>query len=430
MFGLRAAAGQLLSDADDVDGAPVVAVLSYVTWKDAYSGDPSVIGSTFWMNTRPVTVVGVAPEGFYGDRISRTPPEFYLPIATIPDETGGKGFRDPKQNWLDIIGRVKPGTALGPLQEKLSAELKQVHSTDPEFTAADIAKTHVGLASGGAGTQSMQNDYASNLKLLLGISALVLLIACANMANLLLVRAMGRKAEMSVRTALGAMRGRIVRQLLTESLLLAGMGGVAALVVSYAAARLLLMLAFPGEQHVSISASPSLEVLGFALGVSVLTGVMFGVAPALMSAKAGPADALRSGTRTTAGGASLLQRVLVVLQAALSVVLLVAAGLFAQSLARLQHAEMKLETKNRYIIHFNAQAAGYKDDQVAALYRELADRFHAIPGVVEVGVSTFTPMEDNNNGYGIQRVGQQDVYRDAANVIVNPEYFVRWEHVF
>ncbi|WP_446744803.1 ADOP family duplicated permease [Silvibacterium acidisoli] len=423
MFGLRAAAGRLLSDADDVAGAPVIAVMSYVTWKDAYNSDASVVGSTFWMNTRPVTVVGVAPEGFYGDRISSTPPDFYLPIATIPDQAGGKGFRDPTQNWLDIIGRVKPGTALGPLQEKLSAELKQVHSTDPEFTAADIAKTHLVLTAGGAGTQSMQKDYASNLKLLLGISGLVLLIACANMANLLLVRGMGRKAEMSVRTALGAMRGRIVRQLLTESLLLAGMGGAAALAVSYGGARLLLMLAFPGEQHVSISASPSLEVLWFALGVSMLTGVMFGVAPALMGAKAAPADVLRSGARTTAGGASLLQRTLVVLQAALSVVLLVGAGLFAQSLGRLQHADMKLESKNRYIVHINAQAAGYKDDQVAALYRTLEDRFHAIPGVVKVGVSTFTPMEGNNDGYGIQLVGQQDVYRDATNIIVNPEYF-------
>lgn len=423
MFGLQPAVGRLLSDSDDVAGAPVVAVMSYATWKDAYNGDDSVAGSTFWMNTRPVTVVGVAPEGFYGDRMSSTPPDFYLPIATMPDEAGGKGFRDPTQNWLDMIGRVRPGTALGPLQEKLSAELKRIHATDPDFTVADIAKTHLVLTAGGAGTQTMQRDYASNLKLLMWISGLVLLIACANMANLLLVRGMGRKAEMSVRTALGAMRGRIVRQLLTESLLLAGLGGAAALAVSYGGARLLLMLAFPGEQHVPISASPSLEVLGFALGVSMLTGVMFGVAPALMSAKAAPADALRSGARTTAGGASLPQRVLVVLQAALSVVLLVGAGLFAQSLGRLQHADMKLESKNRYIVHINAQAAGYKDDQVGALYRTLEDRFHAIPGVVKVGVSTFTPMEGNNDGYGIQLEGQSNVYRDATNVIVNPEYF-------
>jgi len=423
MFGLQPAIGRLLSDTDDVAGAPVVAVMSYATWKDFYNSDDSVVGSTFWMNTKPVTVVGVAPQGFFGDRMSSTPPDFYLTIATMPDEAGGKTFRDPTQNWLDIIGRVKPGTALLPLQEKLTAQLKRVHATDPAFSAADIAKTHLVLTAGGAGTQSMQKDYASNLKLLMGISGVVLLIACANIANLLLVRGMGRKAELSVRAALGAMRGRIVRQLLTESLLLAGIGGAAALAVSYGGARMLLMLAFPGAQHVSISASPSVEGLGFALLVSMLTGVLFGVAPAMLGAKAPPADALRTGTRTTTGGTSLLQRGLVVLQAALSVVLLVGAGLFAQSLGRLQHTDMKLKPENRYIVHINAQAAGYKDDQVNALYRTLEERFHAIQGVVKVGVSTFTPMEGNDNGYDIQLVGQTNVYRDATTIIMNPEFF-------
>lgn len=423
MFGLQPAKGRLISDSDDVAGAPLVAVMSYSTWKNVYSGDDSVVGSTFWMNTKPVTVIGVAPEGFYGDRMSSTPPDFYLPIATVPDEMGGKGFRDPSQNWLDIIGRVKPGTALLPLQQKLSAELKRIYATDPHFSAADIAKAHLVLTAGGAGTQSMQESYASNLKLLMGIAGLVLMIACANIANLLLVRGMKRKMEMSVRTALGAMRARIVRQLLTESLLLAGIGGIAALAVSYGGARLLLALAFPGDQNLPISVRPSIEVLAFAVCVAIATGVLFGVAPALIGADAPPADALRNGTRTTAGGASLLQRGLVVLQAALSLVLLVGAVLFSQSLGKLQHTDMKLDSKNRYIVHINAQAAGYKSDQVSALYRTLEERFHAIPGVVKVGISTFTPMEGNDDGYGIQLIGQPDKHTSATNIIVNPEYF-------
>jgi predicted permease len=423
MFGLQPAAGRLLSDNDDVTGAPLVAVMSYTTWKNDYRGDDSVVGSTFWMNTRPMTVVGVAPEGFFGDRMSSRPPDFYLPIATMPNEAGAKGMRDPTQRWLDVIGRVRPGVAWGPLQEKLSAELKRVYAAAPDYSAADIAKAHIVLSPGGAGTRSMQKDYASNLKLLMWIAGLVLMIACANIANLLLVRGMQRKMEMSMRTALGAMRARIVRQLLTESLLLAGIGGIAALAVSYGGARLLLMLAFPGEEHVTISTRPSMEVLWFASCVAVATGVLFGVAPALMGAKAPPADALRSGTRMTAGGASLLQRGLVVLQAALSVVLLVGAGLFSQSLSSLQHTNMKLESKNRYIVHFNAQAAGYKDEQVNALYRTLEERFHTIPGVVKVGVSTFTPMEGNDDGYGVQRVGQPDAHVEATNIIVNADYF-------
>jgi macrolide transport system ATP-binding/permease protein len=423
MFGLHPATGRLLSDTDDVAGAPVVAVMSYTTWKDVYNGDDSVVGSTFWMNTKPVTVVGVAPEGFFGDRMSSTPPDFYLPVATMPDEAGGKSLRDPAQNWLDIIGRARPGVALRPLQEKLSAQLQRVYATGHDFSPADIAKTHLVLTAGGAGTQSMQESYASNLKLLIWIAALVLMIACANIANLLLVRGMQRKTEMSMRTALGAKRTRIVRQLLTESLLLAGIGGLAALAVSYGGARMLLILAFPGDQHVPISSLPSMEVLWFAVCMAMGTGVLFGLVPALLGAKAAPADALRNGTRTTTGGASLLQRGLVVLQAALSLVLLVGAGLFSQSLGRLQHTDMKLESKNRYIVHFNAQAAGYKDEQVNALYRILEERFHAIPSVVKVGVSTYTPMENNNNGEGIQLVGQPSMHRSASNIIVNAEYF-------
>jgi predicted permease len=234
---------------------------------------------------------------------------------------------------------------------------------------------------------------------------------------------MGRKAELSVRAALGAMRGRIVRQLLTESLLLSGIGGAVALAVSYAGARMLLMLAFPGEQHVPISASPSAQVLGFALGVSIIAGVLFGVAPALMGSKAPPEDALRSGTRTTARGASLLQRGLVVLQAAVSVVLLVGAGLFAQSLGKLQHADMKLQSKNRYIVYFYAQTASYTDTEMPALYRTLEERFHAIPGVVKVGMSTYTPMEGGDDGYDIQLSEQPNALRDVTDIVVNPEYF-------
>ncbi|MDR3452966.1 MAG: FtsX-like permease family protein, partial [Rhodoferax sp.] len=255
------------------------------------------------------------------------------------------------------------------------------------------------------------------------IAALVLLVACANIANLLLARGMGRKAEMSIRSALGAGRARIVRQLLTESVVLAGLGGLLGLGVSYLGARMLLLLAFPGQQGVPIDAAPSLLVIGFAFALSVATGVVFGIAPAWMAARTQPADALRSNARTTAQGATLLQRGLVVLQAALSLVLLVAAGLFAQSLSKLENSNMKLDARNRYIIHINPQAAGYATTQVEPLYRTIVDRFHALPGVVKVGLSTYTPMEENNWSTGVKLQGEPDPNKGSSWVKGTPEYF-------
>jgi predicted permease len=251
----------------------------------------------------------------------------------------------------------------------------------------------------------------------------VLLIACANIANLLLVRGMGRKAEMSVRTALGAARFRIVRQLLTESTVLAGLGGLAGLMVAYAGTRMLLALAFPGAEELPIKSSPSLPVLAFACGLSLLTGVLFGVAPAWISAQAQPADALRSGSRSKGGGASWLQRSLVILQASLSLILLVGAGLFSRSLNKLQSADLKLDSRNRYVVHINPQAAGYSQTQLESLYRTIEDRFHALPGITKVGLALYTPMEDDNWSDGIQVQGQPFLRADASIVKANPDYF-------
>jgi macrolide transport system ATP-binding/permease protein len=426
-FGLSPWTGRLLTDSDDRQGAAPTAVISYETWQHEFAGDPTVIGSTFWINTKAVTVVGVAPRGFYGDRLTSTPPDFYLPVESMLALANAPYVNEPTTTWLYLIGRVKPGVQLGPLQEKVNAVVRQTFATQKAFSTAegqrDLAKVHVFLTPGGAGIQTLQEDYASHLDMLMLISGLVLLIACANIANLLLVRGMGRRAEMSVRTALGAMRGRIVRQLLTESILLAGMGGLAGLALAYWGTRMLLMLAFPGEQNVPIAATPSPEVIAFAFLISMLTGILFGVAPAWITAQANPADALRNGTRTTAAGASLLQQSLVVMQAALSLVLLVGAGLFAQNLNKLQSTDLKLNAKNRYIVHINPQGAGYTQTQLEVLYRTMEERFHQVPGVIKVGISNYTPMEDNNwsNGIGVQ--GAPEIKGRLASFIkANGEY--------
>jgi predicted permease len=404
----------------------MTAVMSYHAWQRDYADDPAVIGGTFWVNTKPVTVVGIAPEGFYGDRMSSTPPDFYLPIESMPVLANVPYVHDPSVMWLYFVGRVKPGVALAPLQDKVSAVVRRSFELNKEYQTERgrplLARVHVVLSPGGGGIQQMQEQYASQLKLLMCVAGVVLLIACANIANLLLVRGMARRAELSVRVALGAMRGRIVRQLLTESVLLALMGGLIGLIVAYTGAEMLLRLAFAGATNLPIDARPSLPVIGFACGLAIVTGIVFGIAPAWIAGRSQPVEALR-GARTTASGASRLQRSLVVLQAALSLVLLVGAGLFSQSLNKVQSTDLKLDSKNRYIVHINPQAAGYPETKLEALYRTMEQQFHALPGVQKVGICTYTPMEDNNWGQGIQVLGQPILDKGASWVRGNGEYF-------
>jgi len=426
-FGLRPWAGRLFTGEDDTKGAPVIAVISYEAWKNSYAADPSVVGSTFWINTKPVTIAGIAPQGFYGDRLVGNPPDFFLPIESMSALANVTYVHDSNVKWLYIIGRIKPGTLLPALQQKISVLVQ--HSLAETKTFAEeqnkklLPKVHVVLTRGGAGIQELQEVYSSNLRLLMAVSGLVLLIACANIANLLLVRGMRRKLEMSIRTALGAARSRIVRQLLTESMVLALLGGVAGLVLAYAGTHVLLAFAFPDAHALPISPRPSPSVLAFAFTLSLLTGCLFGVAPAWIAAKTEPADALRTGTRGATSGSSLLQRGLVIAQAALSLVLLVCAGLFSQSLHKLQSTDLKLDSANRYIIHINPAAANYPQRQLEALYRSIEQRFHTLPGVKNVGLCTYTPMEDNNWSTGIMVQGQPDPHKSASFVRANPEYF-------
>jgi macrolide transport system ATP-binding/permease protein len=426
-FGLRPYSGRLLIDRDDVAGAPVMAVMSYAAWQRDYAGDVSVVGSTFWINTKPVTIAGISPAGFYGDRLSTTPPDFFLPIESMPALADAPYVHEPNVQWLYLVGRVRPGVQMAPLQQKLSSLVRQCFAETKTFSTGEgkrlLSKAHVVLTPGGAGIQDLQEQYGSNLRVLMTICSLILLIACANVANLLLVRGMARKPEISLRTALGAKRAQIVRQLLIESVLLAVASGVAGLLVSYAGTRMLLALAFGGAQRLPVDPSPSLPVLAFAFGLALLTGVLFGIAPAWITSQADPVDALRSGARTTGSEASLIQRALVVLQAGLSLVLLTGAGLFSYSLNKLEHTNLRLESKNRYIVHINPQAAGYSQRQLEALYRTIEERFHAIPGVKNVGISIYTPMEDNNWGTGVYVQGQPNLHSGASVVRINSEYF-------
>jgi len=395
--------GRVFADNDDTEGAAPALVLSYQAWESEFSSDPSIVGSTIFVQTKPFTVAGIAPRGFFGDRIRDNPPAFWIPISMEPLVAGpGTILHHQESNWLYPIGRVRPGTAIGPLQAKLSLALRQWLSTRPRYTenggASEIPKQHVTIVKGGGGIQSLQQETGDGLKMLMILSTVVLLIACANIANLLLARATARRTEISIRMALGAARMRLMRQIFTESVLLSCIGGLAGLAVAYLGSHLILSLAFPDAKTLPIQASPSLLVLGFAFLVSLLTGLIFGAAPAWVSSHAQPAEALRGSNRATSDRSSLPQKALVVFQAALSLVLLVGAVLMTRSLSNLEHQDFGIVTTNRYVLHFDPAGAGYTVDRVQALYREIESRFSALPGVKGVGLALYSPLEGDNWG--------------------------------
>jgi len=271
--------------------------------------------------------------------------------------------------------------------------------------AAELPKQHVNLAAGGGGIQNLQQRTGQGLWMLMILSSVVLLIACANIANLMLARATAHRTEISLRMALGAGLGRLVRQILTESVVLSFIGGLAGLAVAYAGSHLILTLAFPDAKSMPVQAGPSLPVLGFAFLVSLLTGILFGAAPAWLSSHAQPAEALRGSNRSTKDRSSLPQKALVIFQAALSLVLLVGAGLMTKSLTNLEHQNLGIATSNRYVLHLDPAGAGYTADRVPTLYREIESRFAALPGVTHVGLALYSPLEGQNWGQCVIQQG-------------------------
>jgi predicted permease len=431
-FGIGSFAGRVFSAADDTPGAAPVAVMSYWAWQSDYASDPTVVGSTLYMQGQPVTVVGIAPAGFFGDRVRGRPPALWLPLNLEPVIEGkNSNLNVPDSNWLYVIGRVKPGIGIGPLQAKITNALRVWLGSQERYTRSGgstiIPKQHVVITPGGGGIQNLQQETGKGLYLLMAISALVLLVACANVANLLLARGTMRKAETSIRMALGAARSRLIRQMLTESVLLACLGGLAGLVVAYEGSKTILSLAFPNMPHVPIDSSPSLPVLGFAFLLSLVTGVVFGIVPAWITSHSDPAEALRGINRSTRDRSSLPQKSLIVFQAALSLGLLVCAGLLTKSLRNLEHQDFGLQTTNRYVVHLDAAGAGYTPEKLPALYRTLEQRFGALPGVQGVGLALYSTLEGNNWGEGIEIAGRPEPgpneHNNSSWDRVSPQFF-------
>ncbi len=431
-FGIGAFAGRPLMPNDDVTGAAPAAVMSYQAWQSDYGSDPSVVGSTFYIQGQPVTIVGIAPRGFFGDRIRSRPPDIWMPLAIEPVINRDNTILNIQEaNWLYLIGRVKPGVGIGALQGRISNNLRNWLSTVPGYTenggSTVIPKQHVVITPGGGGIQNLQQETSKQLYLLMAISGLVLLVACANVANLLLARGTTRRADTSIRMALGAARSRLIQQMLTESVLLACAGGVVGLGVAYAGTRTILALAFPDAPQVPIDATPSLPVLGFAFLLSLVTGVIFGTVPAWITSHSDPAEALRGVNRTTRDRASMPQKWLIVFQAALSLILLVGAGMLTKSLRNMQHQDFGIQTANRYVVHFDPAGAGYTTERLPELYQKLEQQFGAIPGVQSVGLALYSPLEGNNWGEGIRVEGRPAPGPNDDNGSswdrVNPEFF-------
>ena len=413
MFGIGALAGRLFTSKDDTAGAPPVAVMSYHTWQEHFGLDPAVIGATFTINQLPCTVVGIAPPGFFGETLRSDPPDFWVPLSTEPAVLGRLTslLHSPELEWLYVIGRLKPGAEVAQAQSHLTVEVQQwlwktgwasatpEQRSDPALVDAarrEIAQQHIRLTPAGSGVDKMQTDYAAGLRLLMTVAGLVLLIACANIANLFLARGSASRLYTAVRAALGASRQRLIRQVLTESVLLAVLGGLAGLYVAYAGTHTILWLAFRGAQYLPIDASPSWPVLGFAFVLSLVTGMVFGAAPAWSASRVEPAEVLRGAGHSTGDHSSLARRSLVVVQVALSIVLLMGAGLLTKSLRNLEDQQFGFETRGRLIVHVNPALVAYPPGKLYGLYQQLQQRLTQIPGVLSASLSGYSPLGGNN----------------------------------
>ncbi len=401
-FGLGAFVGRTIQPSDDQPSATPVAMLSYRAWQQQYGSDPKVVGSNFILNGHPFTIIGITPPGFFGETLRSDPPDLWIPINQEPLFSGANSFLHHFQAWLRVIGRLKPGATVNAVPDRMTALIRQWLVNGSGMPAdwmagikAGLSKQVVKVVPAGTGVGDMKANYGDNLRILLGVCCLVLLIACANIANLLLARAAARRAQTSIRLALGASRRRLIRQALTESIVLSVLGGFAGLIVAYLGVKLIVALNFHGAKFVPIDATPSLAVLAFAFALSLVTGSLFGTAPAWFASRSEPAEALRGVNRSTHDRSSLPQKILVVFQATLSVVLLAGAGLLTRSLMNMQHQDFGYDTDRRVTISLTAPYSAYPQAKLDAMYRELQDRLSHMPGVERAALAQYTPLQDN-----------------------------------
>jgi predicted permease len=407
-LGVQPLLGRLLTDEDDKPSATPAAVLSYRYWQKRFSGDAGIVGKQINLNNVAFTVIGVTPQGFDGAGQVGDTRDITIPLALEPqlnaDPTRSRSY-GAGQWFLILMGRLKPGATLAQAQSRLENAFRQSVAehraarnayslaTDGQALGPLDPKDYprLALASGAQGEMNSREFYAPSLYLLLGVVVAVLLIACANVANLLLSRASSRQKEIGVRLALGASRGRLIRQLLTESVLLAAVGGALGLTLAmWIKDGLLAAGDWGGADLRGLEAKLDGRVLGFTMGLSLLTGLVFGLVPAWRATKVDLTPTLKdSGRGSSAASRSLFGRGLVVMQVALSLLLLIGAGLFVRTLVNLQRTDPGFNTKNLLLFNVSPLLNGYRDERLAQLYDRMTERLEALPGATKVTFSNL-----------------------------------------
>ncbi len=419
------------SDASTPESSPV-AVISYRYWQQMFAGDPAIVGRSITINRTLFTVIGVMPPKFEGVTVNKESMDMWLPVTMQQEVMLQPSLLEQHGLfWMHIMARRDPAVPLGQAQAWVINQVQRfmIDREGAQITSdrrKEIQKIYVDLLRGDHGISDLREMYQQPLNILMGVVMLVLLIACANLANFLLAKAATREREIATRLALGSSRRRIVRQILLEALLLSFTGGALGLALAYMGTRALIAFVADGAKNTPLEARPDLHVLLFTLAVSLFTGVLFGVAPALRVSRISVAPSLGASARTAAssGGSTgrLLPKLLVVSQVTLSLVLLASAGLFLRTLRNLENQDFGFNRRNLLLVKFSAKFAGYKPEQLNALYARLMDRMNALPGVRSatfsgqpaliqgnwdspIRIRSYQPAPNEDIGTSLNRVG-------------------------
>ncbi|HXR74492.1 MAG TPA: ABC transporter permease [Bryobacteraceae bacterium] len=417
-LGVSPAAGRLISSEDDRPGATPVAVISFATSQNRFGGPPNAIGQPILIDNVPFTVIGVAPPEFFGVD-PEAAPDLYLPLHTnvLVDGAGtARLYSDENFYWIEMMGRLRPGVSMAQAQAALAPRFHQWVATTASTDGERANLPALTLNPGAAGLGSLRRRYSKPLYVLLAMVVLILAIVCANIANLLLARAAARRREMAVRLSLGAGRFRLVRQLLTESVMLASLGGALGALFAIWGVRSLTFLLSHGQENFTLHSELNWNVLGVTAALSVVCGLLFGVAPAIQSTRPDVMPALKNGRG--GGPRRRAQHVLVVAQIAISFLLLVAAGLFVRTLDKLHSVQLGYARENILLFSLNARQAGHRAPEITTFYANLRKRFESIPGVRSATLSQSSIINAARVGQAIRgtmKIGA--VILDGARVM-------------